>query len=362
MQEGPHGPRVFISYLTEKLLLDFLTAELDLQLRLEALARQLATKPDWNPHAGFRMVDNAAEGVLNYRNIQDFLRSLGHYAADQQVIAIVRRFDSDADQVIRMPEFLEFITPSDRVAVDTTHALHNMIGRGHSPQRVRIGAGGRISPIRAARSGSPLRHSTAKSVRFAEESPSKPSVLMGSVRKSASVARIGGSPLRSSPPRRPMPPMLARYAGYSSSSATRVTRVDPPMEVINREPLAASPIKASISASQEAIVRAQAFRNASPLRKMVHAAAHSTPVRDPRGSPVRMIPTATSPYGVDTHVLHEKYRRILDLEAGMSHGPTDQKGVSRRLAAFSEKKKERMKYADPDDHQFNWSSKFVDRG
>ena len=38
MQEGPHGPRVFISYLTEKILLDFLTAELDLQLRLEALS------------------------------------------------------------------------------------------------------------------------------------------------------------------------------------------------------------------------------------------------------------------------------------------------------------------------------------
>lgn len=36
--------------------------------------------------------------------------------------------------------------------------------------------------------------------------------------------------------------------------------------------------------------------------------------------------------------------------------------MSRRLAAFSAKKQERMKYADPNDHQFNWSSKFVNRG
>ena len=58
MQDGPHGPRIFISYIVEKMLVDFLTAELDLQLRLDVLSRQLCSKHDWNPYSAFRSVDN----------------------------------------------------------------------------------------------------------------------------------------------------------------------------------------------------------------------------------------------------------------------------------------------------------------
>ena len=99
------------------------------------------------------------------------MRSLGHYANDQQVIGIVRRFDSNADQVVHMEEFLEIMTPNDRKVVDMSTSLPHVMARGHSPQRMAIRPDGRISPIRA-RSGSPLRHggmrsgTASKSVRF----------------------------------------------------------------------------------------------------------------------------------------------------------------------------------------------------
>lgn len=315
MQDGPGGPRIFISYATEKMLVDFLTAELDLQLRLDVLAKQLATKVDWNPYSAFRMIDAAGEGVLNYRNIQDFLRNLGHYANDQQVIGIVRRFDSDADQVVRMQEFLELVTPSDRRAVDTSYNLTNLVGRGSSPQRVRIGAGGRISPIRA-RSGSPLRHtagkSASKSVRFREDmSPTKPSIL---VRKSASAARIGGSPLRASPPKRPLPPKLSRYSGLSRSRS-------PPKRIESVSRLRTSPFKslkardvsASIQASAEMLERSHAvptsyvrtspFRNGSPLRSSSPDRRSSSPVKHQVVSPSRLMPNSIAPYGIETSAL-----------------------------------------------------------
>lgn len=40
--------------------------------------------------------------MLNYKNIQSFLRQQGALATDEQVIAIVRRLDADADQCIRL--------------------------------------------------------------------------------------------------------------------------------------------------------------------------------------------------------------------------------------------------------------------
>ena len=274
MADGPHGPRVFISYVVEKQLSDFLATELDLQLRLGALSRQLETKPDWNPHSAFRLIDRGCDGLLNYGNIQAFLRDLGHYASDQQVIAIVRRFDSDADQVVRMQEFIEMVTPRDRRAVDPSTNLTAVIARGRdSPQRVRIGAGGRVSPIRPP-GGSPLRSTAAKSVHFRDEpSPAKPSIL---IRKSVSAARIGGSPLRPSPPR-------GRLSPYSNSpDKYRITR---PVDIAR-----VSPVR----------------HNASPLRS-------GSPPKPLAMSPTGPVPIP--PYvGINANALHEKYRDILDLE------------------------------------------------
>lgn len=39
------------------------------------------------------------------------MRSLGHYATEMELLAIIRRIDTDGDCEITMPEFSEFMTP-----------------------------------------------------------------------------------------------------------------------------------------------------------------------------------------------------------------------------------------------------------
>lgn len=67
---------------------------------------------DWDLNAAFSAVDTTREGFLNSRNIQSFLRQNGHFATDEEIIAIVRRLDADADQIIKFPEFCEGISPA----------------------------------------------------------------------------------------------------------------------------------------------------------------------------------------------------------------------------------------------------------
>ena len=54
-------------------------------------------RPDYNTLAAFNCIDCTNEGVLNHRNIAQFLRLNGHNASGAEVIAIVRRIDADAD-------------------------------------------------------------------------------------------------------------------------------------------------------------------------------------------------------------------------------------------------------------------------
>ena len=50
-------------------------------------------------------------------------------ATDEHVIAIVRRLDADADQCIRLQEFIEMLTPSDMPVVNNNFALPTVIER-----------------------------------------------------------------------------------------------------------------------------------------------------------------------------------------------------------------------------------------
>lgn len=53
-----------------------------------------------------------------------------------------------------------------------------------------------------------------------------------------------------------------------------------------------------------------------------------------------------------------KYKQFL---GSPSQQPYDNKSVTRHLAQASEKKKERMRYADPFDHSFNYDRRFTQR-
>lgn len=63
------------------------------------------------------------------------------------------------------------------------------------------------------------------------------------------------------------------------------------------------------------------------------------------------------PEAVNAADLSFKYKQFL----GSPSRPHDNKSVTRHLAQASEKKKERLRYADPFDHSFNYDRRFVER-
>ena len=56
-------------------------------------------------------MDELNEGEINAGNIRAFLKRVGHYPTEDEVAAIVRRIDNDADSRILYAEFSEAIKP-----------------------------------------------------------------------------------------------------------------------------------------------------------------------------------------------------------------------------------------------------------
>ena len=68
-----------------------------MHLKLEVIKQSMIYQRDYNTLAAFNCIDGTNEGVLNHRNIAQFLRLNGFNATDAELIAIVRRIDADAD-------------------------------------------------------------------------------------------------------------------------------------------------------------------------------------------------------------------------------------------------------------------------
>jgi hypothetical protein len=124
------------------------------------LKRELEVQYDYSPFAAFRSIDRYNSGRIDTVNCGSFLRQNGHYASEMELLAIIRRIDTDGDAAIAYSEFAEFVRPAI--------------------------PGPRVSSIPPLRSSSPPRHSS---------SPLKSSSPM----RSSSPARVTySSPIRPS--------------------------------------------------------------------------------------------------------------------------------------------------------------------
>jgi hypothetical protein len=86
--------------------------EINFHVRVEKLKRDLALRYDWTTTASFNTVDSLREYRLNHRNIQSFLRLNGFIATDGEVISIIRRIDSDGDNLITLDEWADSLRPA----------------------------------------------------------------------------------------------------------------------------------------------------------------------------------------------------------------------------------------------------------
>ena len=150
--------------------------EVDLQRRLEILKRECEVQYDYSPYAAFRSIDRYNSGRLDTVNIGSFLRQNGHYASELELLAIVRRVDTDGDANIVYSEFAEFVRPIVPVPRPLSYPPPP---RPMSP--VRTGT----SPLKTS---SPARSYSAGRPSMAASSP----------------ARASYSPARVSPSRKPI--------------------------------------------------------------------------------------------------------------------------------------------------------------
>ena len=173
--------------------------EIDLQRKLEALKRELEVQYDYSPFAAFRSVDRYNSGMITSVNLGAFLRQNGHFASEMELLAIIRRIDTDGDASIDYNEFAEFIRPLIPVARPVLAPV--------PPPRVVVTA----PPLRP---GSPLRTSSPR--RVVEVSPGRRVVVEEPPRVVYPPAvypppyapvPVALSPARLSPSRKPVLPL-----------------------------------------------------------------------------------------------------------------------------------------------------------
>lgn len=170
-----------------------LEKEIDLQRKLEALKRELEVQYDYSPFAAFRSVDRYNSGLITSVNLGAFLRQNGHFASEMELLAIIRRIDTDGDASVDYNEFAEFVRPLVPAARPVLAPV--------PPPRVVV-----TSPLRP---GSPLRASSPRKV--VEVSPGRRVVVEEPPRvvypPPYAPVPVALSPARLSPSRKPVLPL-----------------------------------------------------------------------------------------------------------------------------------------------------------
>ena len=184
-----------LPYDIERAVLDILEKEIDLQRRLDILKRELEVRYDYSSLAAYRSIDRYNDGRINTFNLGAFLRTCGHYASETELLAIVRRVDTDGDAQLSYAEFCEFVrstNPPSRAMMEEAERAQRAASAERYRRRLLEGRG--ESPLRPAtstRAFSATRHS----------SPLRP----GSPYRQSSPARVPEPlPRYSSPVRKPI--------------------------------------------------------------------------------------------------------------------------------------------------------------
>ena len=97
----------------ENALTNVIEKELDLQRKLDILKRDLEVRYDYSSYAAFKSIDRYNEASINTQNLGIFLKNNGYYASERELLAIIRRIDTDGDAKLSYSEFSDFIRGSD---------------------------------------------------------------------------------------------------------------------------------------------------------------------------------------------------------------------------------------------------------
>jgi len=93
----------------EQELSNLINQEVEFFRASEEIRKELEKRYDFSTYGCFRAIDDKNEGDINPDNLRQFFKNNGYYPTEDEVIAIVRRLDVDADCKISYEEFSEGI-------------------------------------------------------------------------------------------------------------------------------------------------------------------------------------------------------------------------------------------------------------
>lgn len=93
----------------EVALVNVFQQELRVLKELEKLTYDLERRPDYSTLAVYRAADRHNEGKLDTINLERFFRSLSIYLSERELLALIRRIDTTADQNITYEELRDFL-------------------------------------------------------------------------------------------------------------------------------------------------------------------------------------------------------------------------------------------------------------
>jgi Ca2+-binding protein (EF-Hand superfamily) len=152
------GPNETLPYEVEYALSKVIDKEITFYLNLDYQKINLIKRYDFNALDAFGAIDKFSTGRLDYENIRDFFRGQAMDPSDEDVIAILRRFDKDEDGTINFAEFSEALELSDKTLKGTVDRPTESYGKPQTYSPAKIGS----------RKASPSRTVT-KQVRFSRE-------------------------------------------------------------------------------------------------------------------------------------------------------------------------------------------------
>ncbi len=88
---------------------NIIESEVNLSRSLEILRRDLVKNHDYSILSAFRSIDRYNIGRIDSINLGTFLRACEHNPSEIEIIAIIRRVDTDGDACINFNEFSEFL-------------------------------------------------------------------------------------------------------------------------------------------------------------------------------------------------------------------------------------------------------------
>lgn len=179
-------------------MVEVIAKEIDLQRRLEGLKSDLSACLDYSAFSAFNSVERFTRaGCVDTVSLGEFLRTQGHFASETELVAIIRRIDTNGDSTISSGELAEFLRPLNGVIYTSS------IVRSSSPVRIVRAS----SPVRVVRTSSPVRYSSpvrTSPIRYSSPVRTRTVSLIESpvsLNRSLSVERRVYSPVYVSPSR-----------------------------------------------------------------------------------------------------------------------------------------------------------------